>query len=96
MALGKPEYPDHVRGARQGATMSNYFHTSRWYRQGSTNNDVDRFVKAKLQEERKFQEEEWKRGEDEWRTREDNIRGEKMISELPSCLKLKKCGRNFK
>ena len=25
-----------------------------------------------------------------------NIRGEKMISELPSCLKLKKCGGNSK
>jgi len=45
--------------------LSNYFHTSRRQRQGTTNEDVARLVEVKLQEERKIQDEEWKRREDE-------------------------------
>ena len=74
IALGKLEHLDHVRGAGQGATLSNYFHTSRRHRQGFTNEEVARLMEARLQEERKIQEDEWKRQEDEWKRREDDFR----------------------
>jgi len=64
MTLGKHEHPGRVRGIGQRVTMSNYFHTCRRHR-GITNDKISRLVKAKLQEERKIQEEEWKRREDE-------------------------------
>ena len=74
MALSKPKHPGHVRGAGQGPTISNYFHTSRRCRQGIKNDEVARLVEARLQKERKIQEKEWNRGEDEWRRREDDFR----------------------
>jgi len=58
MTLDKPEHPGCVRGARQGAIMSNYFHIFRRHRQSIINDEVARLVEARLQEERKIQEEE--------------------------------------
>ena len=54
MTLGKLEHPGRVRGAGQGATISNYFHTSRRHHQGITNDEVTRLVELRLQEERKI------------------------------------------
>ena len=56
MALGKPEPHDRVRGARQGNTLSNYFHTSSRHRKGITNDEVARLVKVRLEEEKEIQE----------------------------------------
>jgi len=75
--------------------MSIYFHTSRRHCQGITSEDVARLVEIKLQKERKIQEE---NGRDEKMNGGDekiNIRGGKMISELPSYLKLKKMRQEF-
>jgi len=74
MILGKPEHSDLVRDTRQGAAISNYFHTSHTYHQGITNDEVARLVEVRLQKERKIREKEWKRREDEWRRQEDDFR----------------------
>jgi len=82
MALETPEHPGRVRAGGQGATQTNYFHTSRKSRRSYTDEEFER--KAKAISEATFAEL-WKEREEAMRreqlAREDAIRREQLARE---------------